>query len=117
MTERKEYSAGAVKMSFWFMEFRKVVGLLASGKSFDEVRKLNQEENLFAVSTLVRASQIYSTVSGRIRALDEAFNLRVDYLHRMQRIYVSEINHVQDRIENSTNGREIGAATKRKEKL
>ena len=23
--ERKEYSAGAVKMSFWFIEFRKVV--------------------------------------------------------------------------------------------
>ena len=30
MTERKEYSAGGVKMSFWFMEFRKVVGLLAA---------------------------------------------------------------------------------------
>lgn len=38
MIERREYSAGAVKMSFWFMEFLKVVGLLASGKSFDEVR-------------------------------------------------------------------------------
>lgn len=73
MTERKEYSAGAVKMSFWFMEFRKVVGLLATGKSFDEVKKLNQEENLFAASTVVRASQIYSTVSGRIKALDESF--------------------------------------------
>lgn len=73
MTERKEYSAGAVKMSFWFMEFRKEVGLLATGKSFDEVKKLNQEENLFAASTVVRASQIYSTVSGRIKALDESF--------------------------------------------
>ncbi len=39
MIERREYSAGAVKKSFWFMEFLKVVGLLASGKSFDEVRK------------------------------------------------------------------------------
>lgn len=47
MIERREYSAGAVKMSFWFMEFLKVVGLLASGKSFDEVRKLNREENAF----------------------------------------------------------------------
>lgn len=73
MTERKEYSAGAVKMSFWFMEFRKVVGLLAAGKSFDEVKKLNQEENLFAAFTVVRASQIYSTVSGRIKTLDESF--------------------------------------------
>ena len=27
--ERKEYSAGAVKLSFWFVEFRKVVELLS----------------------------------------------------------------------------------------
>ncbi|HBA48620.1 MAG TPA: DUF1819 domain-containing protein [Lachnospiraceae bacterium] len=71
--ERREYSAGAVKMSFWFMEFRKVVGLLASGKSFDEVRKLNREENLFSAPTMLRANQIYSTVSGRIKMLDESF--------------------------------------------
>ena len=31
---RKEYSAGAVKHSFWFMEFRKVVSLRAEGKSW-----------------------------------------------------------------------------------
>lgn len=73
MIERREYSAGAVKMSFWFMEFRKVVGLLASGKSFDEVRKLNREENLFSAPTVLRANQIYSTVSGRIKMLDESF--------------------------------------------
>lgn len=32
--KRKEYSAGAVKMSFWFIEFRKVVQLLHDGKLF-----------------------------------------------------------------------------------
>lgn len=73
MIERKEYSAGAVKMSFWFMEFRKVAGLLASGKSYDEIRKLSQEENIFAAPTALRANQIYSTVSGRIKMLDESF--------------------------------------------
>ena len=73
MIERKEYSAGAVKMSFWFMEFRKVVGLLASGKSFDEVKKMNREENLFAASTVARGNQIYSTVSGRVKMLDKSF--------------------------------------------
>ena len=40
VVERKEYSAGAVKMSFWFMEFRKVVELLAAGHSFDEVKRM-----------------------------------------------------------------------------
>lgn len=73
MVERKEYSAGAVKMSFWFMEFRKVVELLASGKSFDEVKRMSQEENIFAAPTALRANQIYSTVSGRVKMLDESF--------------------------------------------
>ena len=48
---------------------------------------------------------------------DTIGNLRIDYLHRMQRIYESEINRMQDTINNSTNAREVAAATKRKEKL
>lgn len=31
--KQKEYSAGMVKLSFWFAEFRKVVGLLNQGKT------------------------------------------------------------------------------------
>lgn len=49
--------------------------------------------------------------------LDTIGNLRVDYLHKMQRVYESEINRMQDMIDNSTNAREIAASTKRKEKL
>lgn len=48
---------------------------------------------------------------------DTIGNLRVDYLHKMQRIYDSEINRMQDTIDHSTNPREVAAATKRKEKL
>lgn len=48
---------------------------------------------------------------------DTIGNLRVDYLHKMQRIYESEINRMQDTIDHSTNVREVAAATKRKEKL
>ncbi len=70
---RKEYSAGAVKMSFWFVEFSKVVQLLAGGKSMDEVKRLALHENLFAAPTTLRSNQIFSTVSGRIKALDESF--------------------------------------------
>jgi len=44
-------------------------------------------------------------------------NLRIDYLHRIQRVYDSEIARMQDAIENSGNGREVAAAEKRKEKL
>ena len=48
---------------------------------------------------------------------DTIGNLRVDYLHRMQRVYESEINRMQDMIDHSTNAREVAASTKRKEKL
>ena len=71
--ERKEYSAGAVKMSFWFIEFRKVVQLLHDGKSMDEIKELAHSENIFAAPTALRSNQIYSTVAGRIRSLDQSF--------------------------------------------
>jgi type II restriction/modification system DNA methylase subunit YeeA len=48
---------------------------------------------------------------------DTVGNLRVDYLHRMQHIYESEINRMQDMVDNSTNARESASAAKRKEKL
>ena len=48
---------------------------------------------------------------------DTIGNLRVDYLHKMQRIYESEIERLQYTIENGTNAREVATATKRKEKL
>ncbi len=48
---------------------------------------------------------------------DTIGNLRVDYLHKMQRVYESEIERMQDIINHSTNSREVGVATKRKEKL
>lgn len=71
--ERREYSAGGVKHSFWFMEFRKMILLLIAGKSIDEIKRLNQEENIFAAPTEMRATQIFNTVSARVKMLDESF--------------------------------------------
>ena len=48
---------------------------------------------------------------------DDIGNLRIDYLHRMQRIYESEISRMQDMIDHSTSAREAAQATKRREKL
>lgn len=95
--ERKEYSAGAVKHSFWFMEFRNEVKLLSEGKSFEEVKELCIYMHRYNVDTIG--------------------NLRVDYLHRMERIYESEVNRMQDTMNNSENAREVTAASKHKEKL
>ncbi len=71
--ERKEYSAGAVKLSFWFMEFRKVVELRSQGKTYEEIKQLSQDENLFAAPTPARAKQISSTVTTRVQCLDDSF--------------------------------------------
>ena len=48
---------------------------------------------------------------------DTIGNLRIDYLHRMQHVYESEISRMQDMINHSTNAREVGQATKRRDKL
>ncbi len=48
---------------------------------------------------------------------DTTGNVRVDYLHKLQRIYTSEIERMQDMVDNSSDNREIAQAEKRKEKL
>lgn len=70
---RAEYSAGMVKLSFWFSEFRKVVNLLNSGKTLAEIKELNVEENIFLAPTQARAIRIFNTVAGRVKGLDRSF--------------------------------------------
>ena len=70
---KREYSAGAVKHSFWFMEFRRVVSLRGEGKSWEEIRDMNEKENIFGAPTALRATQIYNTVSARVKSLNESF--------------------------------------------
>ena len=49
--------------------------------------------------------------------VDTVGALRVDYLHRMQRIYASEMERMRDMEESSQDVREKASAAKRKEKL
>ena len=71
--KRKEYSAGMVKLSFWFAEFRKVLELLSSGKTLPEIKQMNVQENIFSAPTQARAIQIFNTVSTRVKGLDSSF--------------------------------------------
>lgn len=48
---------------------------------------------------------------------DTVGNMRVEYLHKMQRIYEQEMNRMQEIIDNSNHSGEIKNAIKRKEKL
>ena len=70
---RNKYSAGAVKLSLWFMEFRKEVQLLQQGKTFDDIKVMSVEENIFGASTPARAAVIYNTNTARIKSLDTSF--------------------------------------------
>ena len=71
--KKRNYSAGAVKHAFWFMEFRKVVTLRYEGRTWEEIKKASEEENLFGAPTPARAKQIWNTVSARTKALDDSF--------------------------------------------
>ncbi len=71
--KRNKYSAGAVSRSFWFMEFRKVVQLLADGKTLDEVKNINIEQNIFGAVTPARSASTFSIVAARIKLLDASF--------------------------------------------
>lgn len=77
---RKNYSAGMVKLSFWFLEFKKMVTLVNSGMELDEIKKLNLESNIFAAPTQARAIQMYNTISMRLKALDRSFYNLFDQL-------------------------------------
>ena len=70
---RKEYSAGMVKLPFWFSEFKKMISLLNSGKTLPEIKSLNLKANIFSAPTEARAIQIFNTVSLRVKALDQGF--------------------------------------------
>lgn len=48
---------------------------------------------------------------------DTIGKLRIEYLHKMQRTYESEINRMRDMIEHSNDTREVSSAQKRLEKL
>ena len=71
--KRNEYSASAVKHSFWFMEFRKVIALLSEGYSLDEIKEMNAQNNIFGAPTQNRSKQIWNTVSARVKTMDASF--------------------------------------------
>ena len=48
---------------------------------------------------------------------DTIGNVRVEYLHRIQRVYEKELERMQEIMDNSHDNKEIANATKRKEKL
>ena len=67
---RRNYSAGMVKLSFWFLEYRKFVILSLEGLSVEDIKRKNILENIFSAPTTARAIEIFSAVSARARGLN-----------------------------------------------
>lgn len=69
----KEYSAGAVKWSFWFLEFKKTIMLIHDGMDIADIQQKIIHENLFAASSVARAKLIMNTVFARLRSMPGSF--------------------------------------------
>ena len=68
---KKEYSAGIVSKGFWFLEFKKFLEFLENGKNEIEIRKLQDEENIFSASSKDYGKRIISEINKRIKILPE----------------------------------------------
>ena len=68
---KREYNAGIVSKGFWFLEFKKFLEFLKNGKNEIEIRKLQDEENIFSASSKDYGKRIISEVNKRIKILPE----------------------------------------------
>ena len=68
---KREYNAGIVSKGFWFLEFKKFLEFLKNGKNEIEMRKLQDEENIFSASSKDYGKRIISEINKRIKILPE----------------------------------------------
>lgn len=69
--ECKNYSAGLMSQSFWFLEFKKAVRLKRDGLDYDEIKKKCMEENLFGAAKEYRALRMAGYIITRIKVMDD----------------------------------------------
>lgn len=68
----KAYRAGLVSQSFWFVEMKKVIKLIDSGKNEEDIKKICIDENLFGAAKEYRAKRMYGYIWNRTKKLDKA---------------------------------------------
>ena len=64
------YSSGLMSQSCWFVEFKKIVQLLADGKTEGEIRTECLENNLLGAVKEYRAKRVYGYLIARTKMLD-----------------------------------------------
>ena len=98
------------------MDMKKTMSELTAeqtGHTLEEIYRDNEYDHWFTAQEALD----YGFVDKLVTTPDTIGNLRIDYLHKMQRVYESEINRMQDMMDHSGNAREVAAASKRKDKL
>lgn len=65
------YSAGLMSQSCWFIEFKKLVQLIADGKSEEEIKQECLVNNLFGYAKEYRAKRVYGYLTNRAKMLDQ----------------------------------------------
>ncbi|RHH71082.1 MULTISPECIES: DUF1819 family protein [Vagococcus] len=69
---KKKYSAGLVSKRFWFSEFKSYVQLKNEGYDDIDIKRKNDEENIFLANSINRQKEIYLNMKRRVNQLDEA---------------------------------------------
>ena len=68
---KREYSAGIVSKGFWFLEFKKFLEFLKDGKNENEIRKMQEKENIFSAPSKDYGKRIFSEINKRTKELSE----------------------------------------------
>jgi len=65
------YSAGLMSQSCWFIEFKKLVQLIAGGKPEEAIKQECLVNNLFGYAKEYRAKRVYGYLTNRAKMLDQ----------------------------------------------
>ncbi len=68
---KREYSAGIVSKGFWFLEFKKYLEFLKNGNNANDIRKIQDEKNIFSAPSKDYGKRIISEINKRIKILPE----------------------------------------------
>jgi len=67
--QKLKYSAGAVSKGFWFQEFKKYIDELSKGKTEADIKKEQEEKNLFMAPSPSYGKKMINEMARRVNAL------------------------------------------------
>ena len=67
--QKLKYSAGAVSKGFWFQEFKKYIYELGKGKTESQIKKEQEENNIFMAPSPSYGKKMINEMARRVNAL------------------------------------------------